>query len=124
MSSGLPGEPTGAITAVRPGMKVVDAAGEGVGTVELVKMGDPHVATSGEHATSGGGLVAGLKAAFGGGGEPQVPDELASQLLRVGFVKVDGRGLLGRDVYVAAVQIRDVVQDVVHLGVSRTELLT
>jgi hypothetical protein len=38
-------------------------------------------------------------------------------------VKVDGRGVLGRAVYVAAVQVKDVVDDVVHLGVSQIELL-
>lgn len=120
MSSGVPGEST-PIAAVRRGMSVVDVAGEHVGTVELVKMGDPESVTP-QGQVTGGGLVAEVKGAFRGG-EPRVPSELASQLLRVGFVKVDGRGILGRDVYVAAVQLKDVVDDVVHLGVSRTELL-
>jgi Uncharacterized protein conserved in bacteria (DUF2171) len=119
MSSAVPGEST-PIAAVRPGMSVVDLAGEHVGTVEMVKAGDPDAATVQDQAS--GGLVAEAKRAFGGG-EPRVPSELASQLVRAGYVKVDGRGILGRDVYVAAVQVKDVVDDVVHLGVSQTELL-
>ncbi len=119
MSSALPGEST-PIAAVRQGMSVVDVAGERVGVVELVKAGDPDAATPQGQVADG--LVAEVKGAFGGG-EPRVPSELASQLVRVGFVKVDGRGILGRDVYVAAVQVKDVVDGVVHLGVSQTELL-
>jgi hypothetical protein len=120
MSSGVPGEST-PIAAVRKGMSVVDVAGERVGAVELVQMGDPEAVTP-QGQMTGGALLAEVKGAFRGG-EPRVPSELASQLLCVGFVKVDGRGILDRDVYVAAVQVKDVIDDVVHLGVSRTELL-
>ena len=119
MSSEVPGEST-PIEAVRQGMSVVDVAGEHVGIVELVKAGDPEATTSQGRAADG--LIAEVKQAFRGG-EPRVPTEMASQLVRVGFLKVDGRGLMGRDVYVAAVQVQDVVDDVVHLGVSRVELL-
>jgi hypothetical protein len=101
-------------------MSVVDVAGERVGIVELVQAGDPEAAMPQGQVADG--LVAEVRRAFRGG-EPRVPAELASQLVRVGFVKVDGRGILGRDVYVAAVQVKDVVDDVVHLAVSRTELL-
>jgi hypothetical protein len=101
-------------------MSVVDVAGEHVGTVELVQAGDPEAAT--HQGQTPDGLIEEVKQTFRGG-EPRVPTEMASQLVRVGFVKVDGRGLLGRDVYVAAVQVQDVVDDVVHLGVSRVELL-
>lgn len=119
MSPAVPGEST-PIAAVRQGMSVVDIAGERVGIVEMVKAGDPEASTSQGQVADG--LVAEAKRAFRGG-EPRVPAELASQLVRVGFVKVDGRGILGRDVYVAAVQVKEVVDDVVHLGVSQTELL-
>lgn len=119
MSSAVPGEST-PITAVRRGMSVVDLAGEPVGTVEMVEAGDPEAATSQDQV--GGGLVAEAKRTFRSG-EPRVPAELASQLVRIGYVKVNGRGILGRDVYVAAAQVKDVVDDVVHLGVSQTELL-
>jgi hypothetical protein len=101
-------------------MTVVDLAGEHVGVVQLVEAGDPEAASS--EGQAAGGLAAEAKRAFRSG-EPRVPAELAPQLVRVGFVKVDGRGILDRDVYVAAVQVKDVVDDVVHLGVSQTELL-
>jgi hypothetical protein len=119
MSSAVPGEST-PIAAVRQGMSVVDVAGERIGTVELVKMGDPEAVTPQGQTT--GGQVSGMTGASRSA-EPRVPAELASQLVRVGFVKVDGRGIQQRDVYVAAVQVKDVVDDVVRLGVSRTELL-
>lgn len=78
------------IIHVQEGMRVVDRAGENVGTVELVKLGDPQAVTARGQAPGGGGIVDELKSAFGAG-EPQVPDELAARLMRLGFVKVDGR---------------------------------
>ncbi len=120
MSAAVPGEST-PIAAVRQGMTVVDLAGERVGVVQLVRAGEPEAAVSEDQVD--GGLVAEAKRAFRSGDEPRVAAELASQLVRVGYVKVDGRGILGRDVYVAAVQVKDVVDDVVHLGVSQVELL-
>ncbi len=111
----------GSIAEVRTGMSVLDRHGENAGTVETVKLGDPQAVTD-QGRVAYGGMVEDLKSAFGGG-EPQVPDELAARLVRIGFVKVDGKGFLDRDLYVAADQVDAVTAGVVHLTVTRDELM-
>lgn len=101
-------------------MPVVDRAGRDVGRVEFVKMGDPEAVTSqGQTGRSEalGGLVRRIV-----GGEPDAPDQAAEKLLRVGYVKVDGSGVLDGDVYVAADQIAAVVDGRVVLSVDRDGL--
>ncbi|OZM77208.1 hypothetical protein [Pseudonocardia sp. MH-G8] len=114
-----PGED--ALADVHEGMRVVDSAGADVGTVELVKVGDPEAVT-GQGQSTPGGLVEDLQEAFGGG-EPQVPAQFAAQLMRVGFVKVDGKGLLDRDTYVPADQVASVTAGAVHLTVPGADLV-
>jgi hypothetical protein len=111
----------GSIAEVRAGMSVLDRNGENVGTVETVKLGDPQAVTD-KGQMAYGNLLHDLKSAFGGG-EPPVPDELAARLLRIGFVKVDGKGFLDRDLYVAADQVDGVTAGVVHLTATRDELM-
>lgn len=109
---------------VHEGMAVVDAAGERLGRVEDVMMGDPEaVTTQGNEPQRRGGLVGSLADAVADApGEPDVPEPERSQLLRWGYVKVDGPGLLAPDRYVRADQIRDVSDDTVTLNVRRGEL--
>jgi len=52
-----------------------------------------------------------------------VPAALAARLMRVGFVKADGKGVLDRGFYVSASQVAAVSGDVVRLSVSRDELI-
>lgn len=111
----------GPIADVRRGMDVVDETGERVGTVELVRIGDPEAVTP-RGQVADGGLAADLRAMFAGS-EPQVPDELAARLMRIGFVKVDGSGILDRDLYVASDQLGSVVHDVVRLDARREDLV-
>jgi hypothetical protein len=106
---------------VREGMRVVDSDGKDVGTVELVKMGDPEAVTLQGQTGEGGTLGDMVRDTFGGS-EPHVPEQLAARLLRTGFVKVDGKGLLGRDLYAPADQVGEVAGDAVHLTVPGAEL--
>ena len=134
---------TGPITLVREGMTVFDAAGEEIGTVDQVQMGDPSaVTTMGQDAGDGGGgglaaAPAGLAGgsgggmggagggitAFGGGGL-DLPESFAADLRRVGFVKIDGKGLFSRDRYAAADEIATVSGDGVRLSVGKDALRT
>jgi hypothetical protein len=110
------------IAQVVNGMTVVDRTGEEIGTVELVKMGDPEsITTEGQQPAQGEGVVHALADSIFGA-EPDVPGPLAARLLRMGYVKVDGKGLLETDRYVASDQIAGVDQDVVRLNVSKEEL--
>lgn len=87
-------QPTGSappalINRVRIGMTIVDVAGEEVGTVEDVNMGDAGTPSSGAGVPVEHGLAAALLAALG---EPYAPEPLRRRLLRLGYVKVGGKG--------------------------------
>jgi hypothetical protein len=108
-------EHVGPIELVREGMRVVDAAGDEVGRVRFVKLGDPEaVTTQGEQ----------VDPAFrDDDGEPLVPPPLRARLLRLGFVKIDAKGLFKPDRYAAATDIARVHGDTVHLAVKQDQLL-
>jgi hypothetical protein len=118
--------PTGSsrlIEHVYDGMKVVDAAGEKVGEVEYVQMGDPEAATTQGNEPADGGFLGDVARAVGGDErEPDVPEPKRSQLLRMGFIKVDGPGLLETDRYVRADRIARVADDTVTLTVTKERL--
>lgn len=111
------------IEQVREDMRVVDQTGAELGRIDLVKLGDPDaVTTAGQRGSPEGGMVGVLRRSIGGA-EPDVPEPLAARLLRQGFVRVDAKGLLDRDLYVAADQIARVDGDQVHLSVSKEALI-
>jgi hypothetical protein len=103
------GSRIGPITQVREGMPVVDASGEHLGKVEFVKLGDPEAVTAQGEETEGG--------------EPHVVGELRDRLLRLGFIKIDRKGLLRADAYAAADEIDRVQDGTVHLLVPEKALL-
>ena len=112
----------GPIERVREGMRVIDAAGEKIGTVGFVRMGDPDATTVGADAPGDGGLFANIAGVFGFEGEPEVPAPLQARLLRKGFIKVDGKGLTDPDRYVAADKIDGVSVDTVRLNVVKDQM--
>jgi hypothetical protein len=112
------------IERVRENMRVTDSMGAELGSVEMVKLGDPEAVTTAGQEDDGpsGGLVGVFRRAIGGA-EPDVPAPLAARLLRQGFFKVDGKGALDREMYVAAGQIDRVDGDDVYLTVAKRELI-
>jgi hypothetical protein len=113
----------GPINRVRRGMHVVDAAGEDVGRVDFVQMGDPQSATTAGNEDIRPKPFDVVAEALGGEAEPDVPDPLRSRLVRSGYLKVDGPRLLDTDRYVPGDYIRDVSEDRVHLSVRRDDLV-
>ena len=135
----------GIIGMVRDKMKVVDANGEDLGKVEYIKLGDPQAATTaGQGLGAGTGTGAGVLGAAGSGTnavsdgaatpllggdsylgdlEPNVDEPLRSELLRSGFIKIDGKGWIDTDRYVPADQIASVANDTVMLSVTKERLL-
>ena len=113
---------TGTLAAVRNGMTVVDVTGEEVGTVEHVKLGDPAAVTAHGSTPAPADLGSILVAAVVGS-EPDVPEPKHSQLLRYGFVKVDGSGLTDADRYVRGDKVLGVSGDTVWLKVRKDQLL-
>ena len=129
------------LSQVREGMQVIDSAGDDVGKVDMVHIGDPGAATTAGQSTDddnagvvvaaplssgtntgsslgGGSGVAGL-AGMLGGGEIDVDEPLRSQLLRTGFVRVDGKGWFGTDHYLPAERIASVSGDTVTLNTTK-----
>lgn len=114
----------GLITAVHEGMKVVDAGGEELGTVERVQIGDPDSVTVREQERVQGGIMQNLADAFGAEGEPRVPEPLRSRLLRSGYVKIDGKGWIDTDRYVSAEHIVAIDEDTVSLSLLKDQILS
>jgi hypothetical protein len=112
----------GWLEQVQAGMHVVDAAGEDVGRVDFVQMGDPQADTTAGNEARESGAFELVAKALGGKGEPDVPEPLRSRLVREGYLKLDGANLLDADRYVPAEYVRTVAQDRVQLNVSREAL--
>lgn len=124
---------------VREGMKVVDAAGNDIGKVGYVKIGDPDaVTTQGETSGQPGVGFGAVPLAIGGNtGQgaaaapvfwpfqddgPDIPEPIRARLMRDGFFKVDGPFLFGKDRYVRGDLIANVAGDTVHLRVDKDRL--
>ena len=91
------------------GMRVVDADGKEIGTVKLVKLGDPDaIPTQGQDL---------------GGHEPDVGPPFAARLLRLCFIKVGRKGLFSGDVCADVTEIERVEGSTVHLAVPEDALL-
>ena len=92
-SGDLPRAPVGGppvMAQVREGMAVVDAAGERVGTVEYVQMGEPEAATPQGNVARSGSLLQGAGiVGLSNEAAPDVPAPIRAQLLREGFLKVN-----------------------------------
>ena len=123
-SAGMSITNLGPIEMVREGMTVVDSAGEKVGKVEGLKMGDPEAATEQGNELQDTGLLGNIAEAFGGDErEPDVPGPLRARLLRTGYIKVDGGFLIETDRYVPADRIASVQGDTVHLSLPKDRLI-
>ncbi len=109
---------------VREGMRVVDANGDDIGKVNEVRMGDAEAATvAGQEMDRSNTIVDDAAAAFGAREDgPDVPDPFRSELMRDGYVKVDGKGWIDTDRYLRSADIADVVDDTVRLAVAKEAL--
>jgi hypothetical protein len=112
------------IEQVTEGMSVVDSAGQRVGKVTFVEMGDPLALTSeGNRMPAPDPLTELGMAVTGDAREPVVPEPVRSKLLHYGFLRVDGTGLFHKDYYVRSNQIAGVRGDTVTLAVTKDELI-
>ena len=114
---------TSAMARVQEGMHVVDAAGEDLGKVEFLQMGDPEAVTTegNEHRPDDlvGGLVEGAVPEVS---EPVVPDPLRAELQRTGYLKIGGHGIGGKARYVSSERVSAVTGDTVRLSVRKGDL--
>lgn len=118
-----PGTRAPFIEQVREDMKVIDSAGQEVGEVEYVQMGDPEAATTQGNELDEPGLIGRLGVALAGDErEPDIAEPKRSQLLRYGFIKIDGPGLMDTDRYVRSDRIASVAGDTVRLMVTKDQL--
>jgi hypothetical protein len=111
------------ISYVRVGMTVRDASGHDLGTVEQVEIGDPDAVTTQGNAPVHHDIVTDVVTAALGG-EAEVPEPKRSQLLRYGFIRIDGQGLTDTDRFVRSDHIKEVSGNVVTLSVTREQLLS
>ena len=111
------------LNSVQPGMHVVDAAGEDVGRIDLIRMGDSEAETTAGNNNTRTQPLDLIATAMGHEEEPDVPEPLRSRLVRSGYLKLDGAKLLDTDRYVSMDKVRDVADDRVRLSVRRDELI-
>ena len=104
---------------VQEGMRVIDANGEDIGYVAHFKMGDPEaLTTAGNEPTVSAGYIPLSSDAD----EPEVPEPIRSDLLRVGYIKVDGKGLLDYDRYLRADVVERIDGEKVYLRLPKERL--
>ena len=112
--------PRGPISEVREGMRVLDADGDEVGTVDAAHMGDPEAVTdSGEPEVNPRGLLQALFFPSAG----QLPEEVREKLARTGFVRIDRSGIFSGSCYAGPDDIARVEADTVHLTKDQGALI-
>jgi hypothetical protein len=112
---------TEVLSQIREGMRVVDVNGEELGKVEAVQFGDPEAVTVSPIVLHD---RIGLLAAVFDGPEPHVAEPFFSHLLRVGFVKIDGRGWIDTDYYVTPDMVKSVSGNTVMLKAPKDRVIT
>lgn len=113
--SGIP-DP-GPISAVREGMRVVDASGQEVGRVDAVRLGDQEAVTDTGESARDVGLLS-------GGEDAGLSEQARHRLNRIGYVRIDRSGLFSGSAFAAADEIARVGDDAVHLTKDQDALLT
>lgn len=110
------------IAHVEEGMVVVDQGGQLLGTVVYVQFGDPRVVVGTGNTLDGPRVLDQVSSTvFGDEREPDVAEPKRSQLVRYGFLKVDGGSLFNRNHYVRSDLIAAVEGDCVTLTVSKQD---
>jgi hypothetical protein len=111
------------MSQIREGMKVVDQSGQEIGTIDELKEGDPQAVTAEGQAPRGdNSLVGEVSEALGAGAD--LPEQFRERLLRIGYIKIDSKGLFKSDCYAGADRLERVQDDVVHLNIDSSELIS
>ncbi len=97
------------------GMPVIDVSGRLIGSVKYVKHGATGRADPDEDLDTAFARALSER-------EPQIGTELAEELIRHGFLKVAGAGLMDHDRYVLSAQIAAVDEDAVRLSSCMEDL--
>jgi hypothetical protein len=111
------------IEQVDPGMAVVDAAGELVGTVRCARVGDPGAAHQPATTRARPWLQVLAGCVLEQCGEPRVPEPLRSQFLASGFIEVDAAELPHADLYLASGAIASVTESTVRLKLRKERFI-
>jgi hypothetical protein len=103
-------------------MPVLDSDGRLVGSVMFVRVGDPDAPTPrGDKPSAEEGPNLAFARALTAT-EPQVSPAVALPLIRQGFVRVAGAGLMDHDRYVGANQIESADEDALRLTTTADQL--
>jgi hypothetical protein len=105
------------------GMPVMDSEGQLIGSVKFAQAGDPAASAVTEDKPF---VEESLNQAFARAltaVEPRVTPGVAVKLVRQGFLKVAGAGLMDHDRYVAVDQIASADDDVVRLAAKADQVV-
>jgi len=114
---------------VKEGMTVLDSTGEKIGTVDGIQFSDENPRQPGPETTRAidndasttPGFFQDLVEALTG--SVDLPDEVASRLIRAGYIRIDGN-LTHSDAYATMAQIARTEDDEVHLTVEADQLVS
>ena len=117
------------LESIHEGMDVYDVENNKIGTVDFVQFGEEHPTTPDVEATTARDpnqigrdtFMEDLAEAIAPGDD--LPEEVRSQLVREGYIKIDS-GLLRSDRYAPLGQVASVTSDRVTLKTHRDELAT
>ncbi|HEX2912307.1 MAG TPA: hypothetical protein VH186_15975 [Chloroflexia bacterium] len=108
------------LTKIHKGMEVVDQNGEHIGKVTSVEMPDPGSATL-ETSVRPGDLLGGVMDAFTGS-DNEILKTLHSDLIRTGYIKVNGQHLRNEQQYIVPDSIANVSGEKVTLNRTKEKL--
>ncbi|KFB10817.1 hypothetical protein [Nitratireductor basaltis] len=113
---------------IHKGMRVEDAHGHEIGTVEWVHLSDETPSTPTADAGGTEPLSNERKSSFvdlilDAFRTDEIPQVLHDRMLREGFIRLDADGMFAADRYVLAEQVASVSGDCVKLNVERDALI-
>jgi hypothetical protein len=114
------------IRRISRGMKVLDAKGEEIGKVDQLQMGDPEGVTEEPDLYKRkmeGPLLTRVVDQYRPTGDIDAPPSARAHLLRMGYIRIDGKGWLDVDRYASADQIESVDEHHVRLKVPKEALV-
>jgi hypothetical protein len=107
------------LAQIKPGMDVVDADGDKVGSVDFVQMADENALLGEpEPRENDEGIIEGIAEAVTGEGEHEVTE----RMMTFGYVKIDAAGIFTGSKYVQPEQIAAIDGNTVSLSILKDNI--
>ncbi len=111
------------LSEVHTGMRVIDAEGKDIGSVNDMRLGEP--AAAGIDPAEAPGALSPIDDLLIGwfGDNHDIPETIRHRMLHEGFLKIGQTGLFGSETFALASEIGGVAGDTVRLTVPERDLI-